>query len=381
MRTSLLAAVVCVMAAFTWQALVVHYQYGGNWTGLYYTGEHFTHRPPLGERLWIFPDSDGYDGQFYHYIAHDPWFQRNYSRFIDAPRLRYHRILLPALANLLAGGRDRYVDRMYIGLMLLSVLLGSWWMSRYAHLHGGSPWLGVGFLFAPSVLISIDRLTVDAMLAALCAGLVWFAESNPGWPLYVLLMAAPMVRETGLLLPGACVAALVLDRRFWRAAVFSTAVLPTAGWYWWVGRQTTPEPSRWFHEWPLQGYLHQLLHPNSYPLALPAALVVNLLDYVSLAGVALSMVWALVLLRRKTFTPVAIAIYGFAALATILPTGDFWSDPISYGRVLTPLFLLLALESLREKRPSMALPMLLVTPRICVQLAAIALRVAKAMLA
>ena len=136
MRTSLLAAVVGVIAALTWQALVVHYLYGGNWTGLYYAGEHFPQRPPLAERIWTFPNSDGYDGQWYHYIAHDPWFQRGYVRFLDAPRLRYHRILIPGLANALAGGRDRYVDRMYTGLILLSVFLGSLWLGWYARLHG-----------------------------------------------------------------------------------------------------------------------------------------------------------------------------------------------------------------------------------------------------
>jgi hypothetical protein len=382
MRTSLLAAVVGVIAALTWQALVVHYLYGGNWTGLYYAGEHFPQRPPLAERIWTFPNSDGYDGQWYHYIAHDPWFQRGYVRFLDAPRLRYHRILIPGLANALAGGRDRYVDRMYTGLILLSVFLGSLWLGWYARLHGFSPWLGLGFLLAPGVPISIDRLTLDGVLAALCAGFVWFVETNPGWPLYALLLAAPLVRETGLLLLGGYVAALLLERRFRRAAVFSTAVMPTAAWYWLVARHTAPEPSRWLHELPLAGYLYQLLHPNSYSfLGLPAGLVVTALDYVALVGVALAMVWALVLLRRKTVTPVALAIYGFAALAAILPTGDFWFDAYGFGRILTPLLLLLAIESLRERRPSMALPMLMVTPRIAVQLAVLAARVFRAMLA
>jgi hypothetical protein len=381
MRASLLVAAVCAMAAFTWQALVVHYQYGGNWTGLYCTGERFPQRPPLEEKIWTFPNSYGYDGQWYHYVAHDPWFQRGYDRFFDAPRLRYRRVLVPALAHLLAGGQDRYIDRVYDGLMLLSVLLGSLWMSRYAQLRGFSPWVGLGFLLAPGVLVSVNRLIVDGVLATACAGFLWFLETNPGWPLYALLLAAPLVRETGILLPGGYVAALLLERRFGRAAVFSTAVAPTAAWYWVVARHTFPESSRWFHELPLAGYLHQLLNPNSYPLGLPGAMVVTVLDYVALAGVALAIVRALILLRRKTVTPVAIAIYGFTALATLLPTGDFWFDPTAFGRILTPLLLMLALESLRERRPAMALPMLMVTPRIAAQFAGrLAVRVAKAML-
>lgn len=90
--------------------------------------------------------------------------------------------------------------------------------------------------------------------------------------------------------------------------------------------------------------------------------------------------WAVVLLRRTTVRPVTIAIYAFAVLAVCLELGDFWMDAYGFGRVLTPLLLLLSLESLRERRSAMALPMLLVTPRIAVQFVALGLRVAKAML-
>ena len=103
-------AVLCVLAVFAWQALAVHYNYGGNWTGLYCIGSRFAQAPGLTERLWLFPDAYGYDGQFYHLIAHDPWQKRGFDRFVDNPRMRFRRILLPGLAHLSAGGRDRYVD-------------------------------------------------------------------------------------------------------------------------------------------------------------------------------------------------------------------------------------------------------------------------------
>ena len=381
MRTSVLVATSGVLAALTWQALVVHYQYGGNWTGLYATGDRYRPPPALAERIWTLPQSDGYDGQWYHYMAHDPLMLRSFDRFIDAPRLRYHRILIPALANLLAGGQDRYVDRVYIGLMLLGVFLGSLWMSGCARMYGFPAWLGLGFLLAPGVLISVDRLTVDGALAAVCVGFFWLLKANPGWPLYALLVAAPLVRETGLVLLGGHVAALLVGRHFRRAAVFSSSALPTAGWFWWVARHTPPAITPWFRDLPLAGYLHQLLHPNSYPMGWLAALAVTVLDYVALAGVAFALVWALALLGRRSFTPAAIAIYGFAALACLLPPGDFWSDPNGYGRILTPLFLLLVLEALRQRRAAMALPMLMVACRIAVQSAGLALRVVKAMMA
>lgn len=376
MRNTLVVAAVGALTACAWQVLVAHYLYGGNCTGLFLTGERFPPPPPLAAEIRRSP-GDGYDGQFYHYIAHDPWFRRGFAPYIDAPRLRYRRMLLPALANLLAAGQDRYIDRTYIALVLLGIFLGIWWTGAFAHLHGSSPWLGLGFLLAPGVMISIDRLVVDGMLATACAGFLWFLETDPGWPLYIVLLAAALVRETGLLLSASYIAALLWERRWRRAAAFLTSALPAAAWFWWVARHTSPEGTPWFHDLPLAGYLHQLLHPNSYPLGSSAALAVVILDYAALAGVALAGFYALRSLRRKTLSPDTIAIVCFAALACLLPSGDFWSDPDGYGRILTPLVLLLALEALRRRQAAMALPMLLVSARLAVQFAGLAVRMVK----
>ncbi|HEV8146815.1 MAG TPA: hypothetical protein VGP79_10555 [Bryobacteraceae bacterium] len=87
----------------TWQALTVRYSYGGNWSGLFCTGSRMPFPSELAhENIYVFPNSSGYDGQAYHYVAHDPWFQRGLANYIDAPRLRTRRILVPALAWLVA---------------------------------------------------------------------------------------------------------------------------------------------------------------------------------------------------------------------------------------------------------------------------------------
>ena len=98
-----------------WLALTVRYNYGGNWTGLFCTGAN--QRVPadlLAEKLYTFPASSGYDGQFYHYIAHDPLGRTQLPNYIDAPQLRYRRILVPALAYLIAVGQGRFIDAAYL---------------------------------------------------------------------------------------------------------------------------------------------------------------------------------------------------------------------------------------------------------------------------
>jgi hypothetical protein len=102
----LLFAVLAVMAVAGWQALTVHYSFGGNWTALYYTGALFRGVPPAlqPENIYVFPNSVGYDGQVYHYLAHDPLLRRNFGPFLDDPRYRARRILVPGVAFLLAFG-------------------------------------------------------------------------------------------------------------------------------------------------------------------------------------------------------------------------------------------------------------------------------------
>src|SRR5574340_617734 len=87
---------VCLVAG--WQAATVHSNYRGNWTALFCTGSRFPLPPELAEEhVYVFPDSTGFDGQFYHLIAHDPALRRGFDRYIDAPEYRSRRTLVPLL--------------------------------------------------------------------------------------------------------------------------------------------------------------------------------------------------------------------------------------------------------------------------------------------
>lgn len=372
MRASIATALVAVVLVLAWQALAVQYRYDGNWTALYCTGERLQQPPALAsEHIWLFRNSFGYDGQFYHYIAHDPAFHRGFDRYVDSPRIRNRRILIPLLAHTLAFGIDRFIDPAYLAVVLLAVFLGAYWLSRYAAGQGWHAWLGVLFLAAPATAVSVDRLTVDVGLAALCVGFVWFLDTGRERPLYAVLLCAPLVRETGFLLLAAYVAALAIERQFARAAIFCTAALPTAAWYWFVARHSIPAPVL-LSAAPFAGYLQRILHPVIYPFTGFAAAVTTALDYVGLAGAAMAFLWGLLPLFKKDWSAVAIVAYAFVALAALLNLAQFWTDAYGFGRTLTPLFLLLALRAIRDRRLTAALPVLLVIPRIAMQFAPLA---------
>ncbi|MEZ5396567.1 MAG: hypothetical protein R2724_27755 [Bryobacterales bacterium] len=90
-------AVCGLLLAFGFQAFLVYGLYSGDWLGLYYTGADVA-LPPLieAEAPPRAPNPLGFDGQYYHVVAHDPLPAPSFAAFVDNPRLRWRRILAPA---------------------------------------------------------------------------------------------------------------------------------------------------------------------------------------------------------------------------------------------------------------------------------------------
>src|SRR5258708_39771494 len=113
-RPSFLAAI-AVAVVWLCQFATVRYNYGGNWTGLFCIAPHMPVPAFLeSEKLYIFSGTEGYDGQVFHLIAHDPWMRRGSAAAIGGADFRYQRIFVPALAWVVALGRDPYVHAAYV---------------------------------------------------------------------------------------------------------------------------------------------------------------------------------------------------------------------------------------------------------------------------
>ena len=366
----MLFALLATACLASWQALTVHYSYGGNWTGLFCTGSINQEIPPAlaSEHIYRFPDSVGYDGQFYHFIAHDPLLRRNFKAFVDDPRYRYPRILVPGLAFLLAFGNDARIDAAYICVVWLSVFLGSYWFGRYAILYGYPARLAILFALAPAVLVSIDRLTVDAALAACTAGFALFTNGRSHYKLYALLAAAGLARETGLLLLAAWCIFLIGKRLWLQAAIFATAGLPAACWFLFVRLHTPPHEFETVSLSLFTGIAGRFLHPFPYPFGGAVKILAVALDLLALTGIAAALAWAGYRAWRRAWTPVTIAIYLFALLTIALSTPAAWSEVYAFGRALTPLAMLAALDGLTVGTAVPILFMLAIDPRIGLQM-------------
>ena len=377
-----MAALVCAAILLAWQALTVRFSYAGNWTGLYCTGADFALPRPDGlasENIYLFRNSGGYDGQFYHYIAHDPFLRRGFHTSIDAPRFRYPRILVPGLAWLIALGRDGAIDGAYIGVVALFVALGAYWLSRLALLYGRHAAWGLLFGLVPATLVSVDRFTVDVALAACCAGFALYVKEGARWKLLGVLAAAALVRETGILLIGACGLYALSQRQIKDAVWFAAAAVPAAGWWLFIQLSTAPAPLTLGSPIPLAGLMGRFFNPPPYPASLPplVAGVATGLDLIALSGIAAILGWAAFRASHRVWDPVAVAVYAFAVMAVFLYHREIWMDVYAFGRTLTPLLLLAAIDGLRTGTVIPLLAILAVDGRILLQFAPQALNVVR----
>jgi len=348
-------ACLAALLAFSWVWGSVELRFGGNWTGLFCVGSQQKIPPNLRASLFVFRDSTGYDGQFYYYIAHDPFMRERYASYVDAPRLRYRRILVPAAAWALALGNSAAIKFTYLAVVLASVLAGAYWTGRFTK---RPPW-AIGFLLVPATFISLDRMTVDATLVALTAGFSFYAGREPSWKLYAVLVLATLTRETGFLLIAAFCVWLLWEGQWRRVATFATAAVPSLLWALFIQLHTHTDSIPAFTWIPLRSWTLAFLHPLHYYRVAPLPeWVLPALDRLELIGGLLAIAYAV----KTGRGPVRIAAVLFGGLAAWHGLPGTWLDCFGYTRSFGPMFLLTALDG---KRTGAALTL----PRTLVQLA------------
>jgi hypothetical protein len=367
--------------------LTVHYNYGGNWTALYLIGPRTPVPPSIpAERLYIFPNNTGYDGQSYHVIAHDPWLRRSTPAQVEIETFRYARILVPALAWMIALGQDRWIDPAYYAVILVFVFLGVYWTAVYAQRASLNFAWGFAFLLSPATLTSLDRMTVDIALVALCVAFVLNVGSGTRsngdgarWKITLVLACALLTRETAWILFAAYEIFLLVRRRFNDAWFTSAAAIPAVAWQFYIAARAgdvaiPPGAIGWI---PGAGLFDRLTHPAVYDLSPSVAHLAVAFDYLALAGVALAVAIAIrifvaVVSRQEPATSPAYAIFGFALIAVFLVPGGGWDDAYAFGRILAPLLVLIAMYPVASRAPSRIwlglAPTLMVDSRIALNL-------------
>ncbi|MBL8215501.1 MAG: hypothetical protein JNK87_32570 [Bryobacterales bacterium] len=329
--------------------MVVYTVYGGNPTGLFYHGSAFPTPPALRDSTWIH-QGNGYDAQFYRFAAHDPLLRHGSSAYMDDAALRYRRILIPALAFLASPFGILAVDLAYLALVLAALGAGVWFTAALAELDRRSAWWGFLFLALPGTIASVDRALLDGPLCAAVAAFLYFHRRGLAGAMVAVSVAAPLLRETGLLLAAAAAGSALLQRQPRRLVVFVSCAVPFALWAGYVAVNTPQAAYGNIIARPVWGLFARLLEVRTMPSWPPAvALLIQSLDILAILALIAAVALGLRLAVRDWPSPPALLSLLFSLLALLLAAPSHLADPFGYLRPISPLLLALVLNALATR--------------------------------
>jgi hypothetical protein len=184
-------------------------------------GTFFAHHKPHG--------TIGYDGQFYYFMARDPWHAYQY---MDNAPYRYQRIVYSLLVYVVSLGQESLIPFMLLLVNFLSLVLSVEIVARLLAKRNLSPWfsLPIGLYFGQATALIFDT-TEPLTIALLCIGL-WYLERKHITTSAVFMGLAALSRETAMLFPLVYAISFFWQRR-WLDMVrfFILAILPMFAWY------------------------------------------------------------------------------------------------------------------------------------------------------
>jgi hypothetical protein len=180
------------------------------------------------------PRGEGYDGQFYLFIALDPSHAADYMRHGpggDQSGKRFARIGYPLLTRAASAGQPGAVPYAMLVLNLLAIGAGTFLLAAWLVRNGASPWLAALYGLWPGMSFAVFRdLSEPTAYALAIAAVVVFPRRV--WLACGLLAASLLCRETVIAFPFALAVGLWLrERRPARPLAFLAAALaPVVAW-------------------------------------------------------------------------------------------------------------------------------------------------------
>jgi hypothetical protein len=188
------------------------------------------------------PDADGLDGQIYYAIARDPIHLDETSQYLDHPRYRFQRPLLPVAAWLLhpTGGGLPLVGALVLvslaGIVIAAVAAGGLSMALR-----GPAWMAAVIPLLPGAYWSL-RVTVSDTLALglALAAILLAVRGRSGWAVLVGCLAVLAKEPAILLLLG-----WSISRRTKRDALLTVVpAVVIVAWMGWLALQLPPDLPR-----------------------------------------------------------------------------------------------------------------------------------------
>lgn len=285
----------------------------------------------------------GYDGQFAYQIAAYGADARAIA-LIDAPALRYQRIVYPLLARVLALGNPDIVPWTLIALNVAAHTAATALLAHLLHTWRASPSLALVYALWVGNVFSVrfDLHEPLCMVFALAA-LVAYQQGRWRWSI-VLLMVGALTKEIALVAAAAlALHAFTAGKRGWALLLLGAPLALFLTWWGvlrlWLGMFPSAEAGRiGMVLLPYAGYLAE-----SNPLERLILGMWLVLPSALLPALALRRWW-----RTRTLTVTGALLLGAAAFTVWMPGGS-WADPVAAYRVsvlLVPAGLLFAAQNM-----------------------------------
>jgi hypothetical protein len=297
--------------------------------------------------IYVYRNTGGYDGAYYAQLAYHPLLDDAELRVsTDSLAYRARRILPPALAWLLAGGRTERIVTVYCALNVAVwlVLAGLLWRAiPVIDTRGLVAWAAV--MFSAGTLASVRLALTDLIAATLIVAALWSWERRRGGAATGLLAAAGLSRETALL------ALAGLLRRPWvsraNLARACAAALPLALWIGYVRFRIGPGEAGWHNfTWPLAGLLAKVAEMGR-AWAGPVDPWLVAATLLAVVGLLVQATWIVV--SRAPNDPWWRTGAAYAGLMVFLGTPVWEGFPGAAPRVLLPLTIAFNVLAIRRR--------------------------------
>lgn len=304
------------------------FKFDKNITGFMVIGDYFKAPQIWTSQTLIHKGSVGYDGQFYYYIAHDPFILGNSYNHIDFPAYRYQRIIYPLTAWLLSFGQPKLIPYMMVAVNLLGILLGTYFIILILKHYGRSPWYSLIYPSFWGFLLCLLRSLPEPLAITLVVMAVFFYLKGQTVRQVLVLSLAALTQETTLLVTMAFLFYFLGRKDFRRSLSMLFPPLIYSGW---------------------QLYLHSRFQTFSFVggtqnFGLPFwGIIQKFLSFgpggslYERSAELLFLVLVLILIITsvyevfKYYSPLTIAFLGYALLTSLL-NHLIWVEPWSYAR-------------------------------------------------
>lgn len=324
-------------------------KFGDNISSFICMGTEFMKPEEMPQGMFYLKDSMGYDGQFFYFIARDPFITGNMHQRLDVPAYRYQRIMYPLLARISALGNVEKLPKTLVSVNLAAILIGTLLVAGMLLKQQMSPWYALFYAALNGFVLALLRDLSGPVAMAFTVG-AFYCYSNKRYRTSAILLAAGILSRE---IVAAIAPVMFLDSLFIkkekRPAIFhALSLLPFTVWKTFISIKLDILPwesaGQGNFDKPLTTMISHYREIMTAPGKLPEEqIVLSLFILVSVISFGLA-VREIIRSRNE----ISICFLGYSILPFIM-SYRVWIEPWSYCRVLLPAGVMLVLAFVRSK--------------------------------